>query len=133
MYCVHIMYPRKPGSDFDYDHYFRTHLTMGLGLFRKHMGFLPKQVFVQKACYGPDRTEASADYHAICTLMFESKADADKFIELFEIDEAANLLRADWPKYTEMDPRVVVGEVIETDVERFAEKGQSVIEEALAG
>ncbi|MEQ8166808.1 MAG: hypothetical protein RIC93_12125, partial [Alphaproteobacteria bacterium] len=83
MYCVHIMYPRKPGSDFDYDHYFRTHLTMGLGLFRKHMGFLPKQVFVQKACYGPDRTEASADYHAICTLMFESKADDDKFIELF--------------------------------------------------
>jgi uncharacterized protein (TIGR02118 family) len=133
MYGVNIMYPRKPGSDFDFDHYFNVHLPMGLGLFKRHLGILPKDVLVQKYTYGGDGKAESAGYHAICTLLFDTKAEADQFIGLFQVEEAASLLKADWPKYTEADPIVVLGEIVELNVQETAARGPAVIEEALAG
>jgi hypothetical protein len=43
----------------------------------------------------------------------DTKADA--FARLFAIEEAARLLKEDWPKYTEMDPEVIISEVVEVD------------------
>jgi len=111
MYCVRIMYPNLPGSKFNYDHYFAVHLPLGLGLLKKHTGVTPVRVEADTKPYSAPGEPHP--YHMINSLYFKTKDDADAFVRLFGIEEAAQLLREDWPKYTEADPKVQLAEVVE--------------------
>jgi len=113
MFCVKVMYPKKPGSSykFNLDHYFKTHMTMGLGLFRKHIGHSPLRV---ECDVNPESmTPGEPRYYLICSMYFNTRDEAEGFARLFAIPEAAAQLRADWPNYTELDPEAVVSEVVE--------------------
>jgi hypothetical protein len=46
---------------------------------------------------------------------FNNHDDANAFVRLFGIEEAARELRADWPNYTQSDPDVMISEVVECD------------------
>lgn len=117
MYMVAFMYPNRPGATFNYDHFVKVHLPLGVGLTKKHLGIKPKKIVV----YSPTRSgdpAALAPYITISSVFFETQADADKFARLFEVEEAARRLSADFPNYTPAPPEVLVAKVSElTDMD----------------
>jgi uncharacterized protein (TIGR02118 family) len=130
MHCVHVLYPRPPKSKFDLKHYYDVHMPLGIGLLCERCGVVPKKVFVQQNIYGFDGTADSAAYHVVSSLFFDSKAEADKFLELFQMEEPRRLLSEDWPKYTAADPIAVLGELVEVDPREMASRGSDVIRRA---
>ncbi len=127
MHCVHIAYPRVEGASFDLTHYVDVHVPMGLGLLWKHFEIKPTRVLLQQETYGPDRTAASAPFDLVATMVFENKADADRFIDVFENPEAAGMLQADWPRFTQSQPLAVLGELTELDVDRLLAAAEPVL------
>lgn len=113
MYRVEIMYPNKPGSSFNIKHWFEVHLPMGLRLLKKHCGVSPVRVEAHANPYAPPGL--TLPYHLTNSLYFNTKDDADAFIRLFGIEEAARELKSDWPNYTQFDPEVIISEVVECD------------------
>lgn len=114
MHCVRILYPKKPGSSFDWDHYYAVHLPLGLGLLAEHCGITPARVEVDQQM-SSDGKGGPSPYHCICSVYFTDKQQADAMVALFGIEEARRLLSEDWPKYTELAPELLVCEVIEAD------------------
>ncbi len=115
MYCVRILYPNKPGSNFNWKHYYDVHLPLGLGLLNKHVGIKPLKVEVDqnmshggKPVHGP--------HHCICSLFFPDRRSAEAMVALFDIEEPRRLLTSDWPNYTEVDPEIEICEVVGADV-----------------
>ena len=43
MYSVRIVYPNKPGSTFDWQHYYDVHLPLGIRLLREYRGIAPAE------------------------------------------------------------------------------------------
>ena len=127
MYVVNVMYPNEPGSEFNMQHYLDVHMPMGIGLLHKLFGVKPRRVEVQGDTYGPDRTSASAKYHCVCTLYFDTKEDADQFIGVFENEEAAVMLAADWPKYTVGEPVAFLGRSFELDADDLIARSEKVL------
>ncbi|MGH7908001.1 MAG: EthD family reductase [Candidatus Binataceae bacterium] len=115
MYCVKIMYPRRPGSSFVFNlkHWLDVHMPLGLGLFREQFGFSPLRVDCDVNCTGSG--DEQAKYYVVSSLYFNNKNEADCFSKLFAIPEIAAKLKADWPNYTELDPEVVFSEIIDVD------------------
>jgi uncharacterized protein (TIGR02118 family) len=113
MYRVDIMYPNTPGSSFNYQHWSEVHLPMGLRLLKHHCGVSPIRVEACRDPYGPPGV--AVPYHLTNSLYFKTRDDADAFFGVFAIEEAARELKADWPKYTQSDPEVMIAEVIECD------------------
>ncbi len=113
MYRIEVMYPNKPGSTFNLKHWSEVHLPMGLRLLKKHCGVSPVRVEAYPNPYAPPGM--TAPYHLANSLYFNTREDADAFINLFGIEEAARELRADWPNYTQSDPDVMISEVIDCD------------------
>ena len=111
MYCVRIMYPNLPGSKFNYEHYFAVHLPLGLGLLKKHFGVAPVRVEADTKPYSAPGVPHP--YHMINSLYFKTKDEADAFVRLFGVEEAARLLKEDWPKYTSADPAIQLAEVLD--------------------
>lgn len=130
MYCINVMYPNLPGSTFDWKHYAAVHMPMGIGLLHEHFGILPDRILVCRDTYGPDRTIKSAAYHCIAQVFFEKKRDADRFIDLFNMELPLKLLKTDWPKYTAADPVAVLGLVEEWDPKAELAKSRQVLETA---
>jgi uncharacterized protein (TIGR02118 family) len=114
MYCVKVLYPKKPGSSFNLKHYLSVHVPLGLGLLKKHCGVSAQRVEVDANPYGLT-PEAKVPYHAIFSAFFDKKSDAAAFQRLFSIDEVVRELMADWPNYTEADPEIMISEVITFD------------------
>jgi uncharacterized protein (TIGR02118 family) len=113
MYRVDIMYPNKQGSTFNLKHWSEVHLPMGLRLLKKHCGVSPVRVEACLNPYGPPGI--TVPYHLINSLYFNTRDDADGFIRLFGIEEAATELKEDWPKYTQSDPEVMISEMVGCD------------------
>jgi uncharacterized protein (TIGR02118 family) len=113
MYRVDIMYPNKQGSTFNLKHWSEVHLPMGLRLLKVHCGVSPVRVEACRNPYGPPGL--TVPYHLINSLYFNTRDDADGFIRLFGIEEAASELKEDWPKYTQSDPEVMISEMVECD------------------
>ncbi len=115
MYCIKVMYPKKPGSSFRFNlkHYFEVHVPLGLSLFRQHMGFSPVKTESDTNCASLDG--GPARYHVIASLYFRTRQEADGFTRLFGIPEVAARLKADWPNFTELDPEVICSEVVDLD------------------
>jgi hypothetical protein len=132
MYAVHVMYPRTEGVTFDYDWYFSVHMPMGLGLLERHTGVKPKQILFTRDTFGPDRTDRSSQFFVIGTLVFDERAEAEAFIDLFEMPEPEAMLSADWPKFTGADPIVVLGRFDELDADDYIAVSAAPIEAATA-
>lgn len=114
MYCIRIVYPKKPGSSFDWDHYYAVHLPLGLSLLAKHTDAKPVRLEVDQGITA-DGTDGNVPYHCICSLYFETREEADAMVNLFAVEEAATLLAEDWPKYTVTNPELLVTEVVTAD------------------
>ncbi len=113
MYRIEVMYPNKPGSTFNLKHWSEVHLPMGLRLLKKHCGVTPVRVEAYPNPYAPPGM--TAPYHLGNSLYFNTRDEADAFIRLFGIEEAARELKADWPNYTQSEPEVMISEVVDCD------------------
>lgn len=121
MHMVAFMYPNAPGAAFDFDHFLGVHLPLGLGLTLKHLNLTPTKIVV----YSPTSAAggAQAPYITISSVFFETQEQAEAFSRLFEVEEAARRLSADFPNYTPGPPDVLVARVVElTDMKGFVDK-----------
>lgn len=121
MYMVAFMYPNAPGASFDFEHFTNVHLPLGLGLTLKHLKLTPAKIVV----YSPTSAVggAQAPYITISSVFFETQEQAEAFSRLFEVEEAARRLSADFPNYTPGPPDVLVAKVVElTDIKGFVDK-----------
>src|SRR5690606_3409600 len=100
MYMVAFCYPNGEARKFDYEHPVNKHLPLGVGLTHKHLNIKPLKIVAYCPVHGADNTEQSSPYSAITNVYFEKKEDAEKFLGLFEVEEAARLLSEDFPNYT---------------------------------
>lgn len=118
MYMVAFCYPNGEARKFDYEHLVNKHLPLGVGLTHKHLNIKPLKIVAYHPMRGADNTEQSSPYSAITSVYFENKEDAEKFLRLFEVEEAARLLSEDFPNYTPGPPSVLFAEVSEiTDMD----------------
>lgn len=121
MHMVAFMYPNAPGAVFDFDHFLNVHLPLGLGLTQKHLKLTPKKIVVYSPTSGAGG--AMAPYIAISSVFFETQQEAEAFSRLFEVEEAARRLSADFPNYTPGVPDVMMAAVVElTDMEGMIDK-----------
>lgn len=110
MFVVAFAYPHSDSQAFDLRHFLDVHLPMGVGLTRKHLGIIPEKIVV----HGPlDGGGAAPILAAVSHVYFKTRADADTFLTLFTVPEAAEKLIADFPRYTAGAPQVLVGEILE--------------------
>jgi hypothetical protein len=118
MYMVAFMYPNKQGATFNFEHFVKVHLPLGLRLTFKHLGLKPTKLVVYSPAWNAGDSQALLPYIAISSVFFNTRAEAEKFSGLFGVEEAARLLSADFPNYTPGPPDVMLAEVTElTDVE----------------
>lgn len=121
MHMVAFMYPNAPGAVFDFDHFLNVHLPLGLGLTQKHLKLTPKKIVVYSPTSGAGG--AMVRYIAISSVFFETQQEAEAFSRLFEVEEAARRLSADFPNYTPGAPDVMMAAVVElTDMEGMIDK-----------
>lgn len=113
MYMVAFMYPGKVGQDFDFQHFVNVHLPLGLGLTAKLLNVRPEKIVAYTPTRGGDLDPDSAPYCAISAVYFNEKSDAETFCTLFDHEEAAERLSADFPNYTPHPPEVMTAEVHE--------------------
>ena len=116
MYCVRILYPSKPGSKFNFDHYYNVHSPLGLKMVMEHGGIQPVKILVDELDTN-DNQDDTFGYHCICSIYFADKAGADAMMGMFELEEPRRLLSEDFPNYTETEPQIVVTKVTELDPE----------------
>jgi hypothetical protein len=108
MHALTFMYPTAPGETFDFDHYFKTHLPLGVGLARKHLEIHNKQMIIQTV--RPSGNGADAPYYLLCHVLLETKEEAERLASLFEMEEPRQRLSDDWPKYTPVPPVALLSE-----------------------
>lgn len=113
MHVLSFMYPHEPGTVFNQDHFLRVHLPLGIGLTHKHLGLKPVKILVFTPTRGGDGSADSAAYGAVSSVFLESRADLDKFATLFNYQEAAERLSADFKNYTPHPPQVLLSETVE--------------------
>ncbi len=118
MYMVAFMYPNEPGATFNFEHFVKVHLPLGLHQTFKHLGVKPTKLVVYSPAWNVGKPDVLLPYIAISSVFFETRAEAEKFSGLFGFEEAARLLSADFPNYTPGPPDVMMAEVTElTDVD----------------
>lgn len=97
---MQVIYPALEGSRFDHDYYAKSHLA----LVEEHLGaYLASTLVTKGQSGGPGK---AAGYHAIATLVF---ADEDAFRKAMKV---AGPVLADVPNYTDVEPEVLIGEVV---------------------
>ena len=127
MHMVAFMYPAEPGADFNRDHFIDVHLPMGLYLTRKHLGIQPEKLVVYAPTRAGDDQSPATTFCAISSVFFATEPDARTFCTLFEHEEAARRLSADFANYTPHAPDVIMAEVTElTDVEEMIARGEQI-------
>lgn len=104
-WAVAFQYPWDAGKPFNLDHFLKVHLPLGVGLTEKHLGIRPLGILVH--VNEPVGGEPPA-FAAVSNVYFATEADARRFLTLFEVEEAARLLIADFPNYTAGPPRVAL-------------------------
>ena len=109
MHVLTFMYPTAPGENFNFEHYYKTHLPMGAGLAEKHLGIMVSKMIIQTVRL-PENGGLDAPYYVLCHVPFETKEEADTLASLFNNDEARQRLSDDWPKYTPISPQAVLSE-----------------------
>jgi hypothetical protein len=97
------MYPNPPGSAFNTEYYLNVHLPVAIGLLQRS-DIAPERIEILTNGHGMDGTVAGAPYHCVSNLYFRTLEDADKLLVALGSEEAARLLQADWPNYTQAEP-----------------------------
>ena len=123
MYMVAFLYPNADGVEFDLGHFVDVHLPLGVGLTAKHLGLKPEKIVIYAPVAGVDGDRNSSPHSAISSVFFHSRDEAERFVGLFEIEEAARRLGEDFPNYTPGPPEVIVAQVTElTDMDALIEQ-----------
>lgn len=118
MYMVAFLYPNKPGGTFNFEHFVKVHLPLGLSQTLKHLGLKPVKVVVYSPTWNVGNPGALLPYITLSSVFFETRAEAEEFSTLFSYEEAARKLSADFPNYTPGPPDVMMAEVTElTDID----------------
>lgn len=101
---ISILYPNRPGSRFDFEHYTKVHMPLSIKLLSAHPGF--RSVSVERGVGGAVPGSAAA-YVAMCHFTFTSTED---FLAAFM--PHAGVLQGDMPNYTDIAPVIQVNEVL---------------------
>ncbi|PSL22336.1 EthD family reductase [Shimia abyssi] len=97
---LQVIYPVKDGSTFDHDYYLGKHFE----LVGEHMGpHIASSLVTRGHAGGPDTPPG---YHAIATMTFADQAAFDAAMG------AAGPVLGDIPNFTNVQPDILVGEVI---------------------
>ena len=115
MHMLAFLYPAARGHHFDAAHWKETHLPLGLGLTEKHLGIRPRRILLLAPGLGGDLSAGTAPFEAVAMVMFDEREAVERFATLFEIEEAATRLSADFPNYTSGPPMILVSEVRDVD------------------
>ncbi len=111
MYMLAFLYPSAPGHRFDVDHWKTVHLPLGLGLTDKYLGIRPRRIILFGPGQGGDLQPDSAPFGAIAAVLFDDRESVERFSTLFEHEEAAQRLSADFSNYTAGPPAILISEV----------------------
>lgn len=115
MHMLAFLYPNGAGHEFDTKHWKDVHLPLGLGLTDKYLDVRPKRIMLLAPGRGHDLARETAPYAAIAIVLFDDRADVERFSTLFSFDEAVQRLSADFPNYTVAPPAVLVSDVLEVE------------------
>lgn len=101
MIKVTILYPKTPGSKFDFDYYLGTHMPMAI----ERLGASMRTISVDRATVPPEPWPAPT-FWAICTFECASR-------EVFEAAFFPHMeaLQADIPNYTDVQQQLLVTEM----------------------
>ena len=101
MIKVSVLYPKKPDAKFDMDYYCKDHI----GLVKSKLGTACKKVEVDEGIAGAAPGSEPA-YFAMGHMLFDS-------VESFQaaFGPHAETIMADIPKYTDVEPIVVISNV----------------------
>ncbi|PCJ06836.1 MAG: ethyl tert-butyl ether degradation protein EthD [Rhodobacteraceae bacterium] len=97
---LQVIYPISDGTTFDYDYYTSTHFD----LVGKHMGPHIESLLVTKGLAGGPDTPPG--FHAIASIVFKDQDALNAALE------AAPPVLADIPNFTNVEPQMLIGEVI---------------------
>ena len=104
MIRISILYPRSPGSTFNFDHYINIHMPRSISLLSKHPGF--RSVTVEKGMAEPV-PGTGIFYTVMCHFLFDS---VESFMEAF--GPHAEELQHDMVNYTNINPHIQFNEVV---------------------
>ena len=102
MYSVRIVYPNKPGSTFDWQHYYDVHLPLGIRLLREYRGISPLKIEVDQHITSDGRRQCAVSLYL--HPVFQQQGGSGCHDKPFAVEEARRQLADDWPKYTQTDP-----------------------------
>lgn len=98
---LQVLYPIKPDTHFDQEYYASTHLP----LVRQHLGpFLVSAQASKGLAGGPD---TPPEFYAIATMLFANPQKLEAAMEI------AGPVLADIPNYTNTQPQILIGEVLD--------------------
>lgn len=97
---LQVIYPISDGSTFDFDYYTSTHFD----LVGEHIGEHIQSLLVTKGLAGGPDTPPG--FHAIASIVFQDQ-DA-----LNAAMQAAGPVLEDIPKFTNVQPQILIGDVI---------------------
>jgi len=100
--AVNVLYPNKPGTEFDIAYYLDHHIP----LVRRLFGSSLKGVKVQRFVSG-SQTGSPASFVVICDLLFESAAAYQG-----SVASALPELIQDVPRYTNSEPLIQIADVL---------------------
>lgn len=104
MYCLSVLYPNRPDARFDLDYYIETHMRLVQD--RLGPGGLERYELASgRSGWPPD---AAAPYLMICDMYFPSRDALEQAFGTYR-DE----LVADIPVYTNIEPRMLVSEILD--------------------
>ena len=97
---LQVTYPASETSSFDHDYYLRTHMP----LVEKHMGAHIASQVVTRGRSGAG--DAPTPFHAIATFTCAGQKELDAALG------AAGPVLEDIPKFTNVQPQMMIGDVI---------------------
>lgn len=101
MIKVTILYPKAPGSKFDFDYYLNVHMPMSISLLGEQM----QQVTVERVI-DPGPPWPQPQFFAVCSFVCASRSRFESaFLPHME------KLQADTPNYTDVQQIVVISEI----------------------
>ncbi len=109
MPTISFLFPNKPGAKFDMDYYLGTHMPLAIHLMSRQVGF--RTVVVERGVRGIS-ADVDVTYLALCHFTFDSVKDFNTAYAAH-----ANRLQADMRNYTDIQPMVLVNEVV---IEKYA-------------
>ena len=128
MYVVSIRYPRKPGAQFNFQHWAEVHMPLGIATFKAANGMAPVKVMVQHETFGMDGLPESTDSYITVWLVFDKKAGLDGFMKLHNDRVASAELSDDFENYAPLPPHIALGRLqVFEDMEVVLAKGNALL------